>query len=110
MTSSAPAANQRRTTSVACRWVTAAKGTIAVYGSPFRRAHNSSPSAPALSASTMTRVGRARSTRSATTAACWTTTTGSPFPLTQVVTKSGTERPAGEKKRMAWRDRTSLLS
>jgi hypothetical protein len=30
--------------------------------------------------------------------------------LTQVVTKSGTERPAGEKKRMAWRDRTSLLS
>jgi len=27
-----------------------------------------------------------------------------------VVTKSGTERPAGEKKRMAWRDRTSLLS
>ena len=43
-------------------------------------------------------------------AACGTVMTGSPLPLTQAVTKSGTERPAGEKKRMAWRDRTLLLS
>ena len=85
-------------------------GTIAVYASPLRRAQSCSPSSPALSASTTTSVGGKRNTRSSTPDAWGSVITGMSFPLTQAVTKSGTERPAGEKKRMAWRDRTLLLA